>query len=78
VIREPADADPSPFGCWNCGKLMAAIFGSRTRICQDCGVLELRHRDSYTPRTRVEKALVTGDWVIPYLDHGSGHYPSPA
>jgi hypothetical protein len=78
VIHEPADADPSPFDCWSCGKPMAAIFESRTRICQDCGVLELRHQDTYIPRVRIEKELVTGNWVVPYLDHGSGHYPSPA
>jgi hypothetical protein len=77
-VHEPADADPRPFDCWMCGGLMIQVRGSRTRACMGCDVLELRHMMEYIPRTRIEKSLVTKDWVIPYLDHGSGHYPSPA
>jgi len=75
---EPQDADPRPFDCWNCGRLMLQLNRSRTRICHACDVLELRHLDSYIPRVRIENALVTKDTVIPFLDHSKGHYPSPA
>lgn len=77
--HEPADADPRPFDCWICGGLMLQIPRSRTRRCKDCDVLELRRTQEYVPRVRTEKSLVSTFWGdITYLDHGSGHYPSPA
>lgn len=78
-VREPDDADPRPFDCWVCGKLMFQIPRSKTRMCADCDVLELRHIDEYIPRVRIEKHLTSRFWGdITYLDHGAGHYPSPA
>lgn len=76
--RDPADADPRPFDCWVCGQVMLQVPRSKTRECLHCDVMELRHLTEYIPRVRTEKSLVTRDWTVPYLDHSTGHYPSPA
>ncbi len=64
------------FPCFCCGQPMQ-MYVADSGWCDGCQVLE-RHDPGYIPRTLTWTSLTDHGIVIPFLDHGAGHWPSPA
>jgi len=63
--------------CFICGKPMPPLIaGYPTWWCESCEVTE--ERDLYLPRVGVISSCYYDEGELKFLDHGAGHYPSPA
>jgi hypothetical protein len=68
------------FGCFSCGRPMAMTELTTGWLgwCARCQVAEVRDPAPYLCRTTSITSEIFSGVETFYMDHGSGHYPSPA